>query len=125
MPRAAGHRRPGERRLPGDQARPDPVPAGRVREARDHRLPRELPARDGRHPRAAAAAAAPRASARLLLYGHPGGAHAAGRSSCSSLTAGRDRPARGVRRLARGGDPRAPVAQALRPAAAGLGRWRC
>ena len=44
---AAGNRRAGERRLPGHQARPDPVPAGRVREARHHHLPRQLPARDG------------------------------------------------------------------------------
>ena len=41
---------------PRDQARPGPVPAGRVRQARDHRLPRELPARHGGHPGAPAAA---------------------------------------------------------------------
>ena len=52
------HRRADQRRLPGDRARADPVPAGRVREARDHRLPRQLPARDGRHPRAPAVAPA-------------------------------------------------------------------
>ena len=55
---AAGHRRAGQRRVPRHQGRPDPVPAGGVRQARDHHLPRELPARDGRHPGATAAAAA-------------------------------------------------------------------
>ena len=55
---APRHRGAGERRLPGDQGRADPVPAGGVRQARDHHLPRELPARDGRHPGAAAIAAA-------------------------------------------------------------------
>jgi FtsH-binding integral membrane protein len=42
---AARHRGAGERRLPRHQARPDPVPARGVRKARDHHLPRELPAR--------------------------------------------------------------------------------
>ena len=37
---------------------PDPVPAGGVRQDRDHRLPRELPARHGGRARAAAAAPA-------------------------------------------------------------------
>ena len=43
----ARDRRAGERRVSGDQGRPDPVPARRVRQARHHHLPRELPARDG------------------------------------------------------------------------------
>ena len=76
MPRLPGSRRAGERGVPGDQARADPVPARRVREARHHRLPRELPARDGRHPRAPAAAAAARpAPAAALRDPH-------GRSRC-------------------------------------------
>ena len=72
----ARHRRPGERSLPRDQGRLDPVPAGRVREARDHHLPRELPARDGRHPGAPAAETAALPAPDPAL-GDPGGAHAA------------------------------------------------
>jgi hypothetical protein len=41
----AADRRAGQRRVPRGQGRADPVPAGGVREASDHRLPRELPAR--------------------------------------------------------------------------------
>ena len=67
---AAGGRLAGERRVPGHRGRPDPVPARRVRQARHHRLPRELPARDGRHPRAPAAASAAHA-APALLFGVP------------------------------------------------------
>ena len=45
LPRVPGHRRAGQRRLPGDPHRPARVPAGRVREDRDRHLPRQLPAR--------------------------------------------------------------------------------
>ena len=41
----ARHRLAGQRRLPRRPARPADLPAGRVREDRDHRLPGQLPAR--------------------------------------------------------------------------------
>ena len=50
----------------------------------------------------------------------PGGAHAVGDPRVQAWAAGHD-PARGVRRVAGGRDPRASLAQALRPAAPGLG----
>ena len=82
---AARHRRAGERRLPGREGRPDPVPAGRVRQDRDHRLPRELPARHGGRAgaRAAAAAAVPEAAAAVRRRG---GVRAA-RAGCCSTSA--------------------------------------
>ena len=45
LPRVPGSRRAGQRRVPRRRHRPDPVPARRVREDRDHHLPGELPAR--------------------------------------------------------------------------------
>ena len=45
LPRLPGHRPAGQRRLPRRQARADHVPAGRVRQDRDHHLPGQLPAR--------------------------------------------------------------------------------
>ena len=116
---AAGNRRAGERRVPRDQGRADPVPARGVREARDHHLPRELPARDGRHPRAAAAAAAA-LPAPAPPVGDPGGAHAA-RDRGAGPRAGGIGAARRVPVLVRRRDPGPAVAQALRPAAARLG----
>ena len=120
MPRAAGHRRAGERRVPGDQARADPVPARRVRQDRDHHLPRQLPARHGdvlvRAAAAAAARPAPAAALRaarrssrccamLVLDLGPAGAVLLAVFTASLVAVLRERP----------------VAQALRPAAAGLG----
>ena len=72
---AARHRPAGQRRLPRGQDRPARLPAGRVLEDRDRRLPRELPARaprgvDRRRPARArrhpAAAQAPRPAAGRL-----------------------------------------------------------
>ena len=59
----ARDRGPGQRRLPRDQARPDPVPAGGVRQARGRHLPGLLP---GRHPRRAGPGALPEALAAAL-----------------------------------------------------------
>ncbi len=55
---AAGDRPAGQRRLPRGEDRPDRLPAGRVLEDRDRRLPRQLPARA---PRGADRRRAPRA----------------------------------------------------------------
>ena len=84
LPRLPGHRRAGERRLPGGQDRPDPVPAGGVRQARDHHLPRELPARHGRRAGARAAAAAAAARARCCCSALPAAFVAARERSCST-----------------------------------------
>ena len=85
----ARDRRAGERGVPGHQARADPVPAGRVRQARNHHLPRELPARDRRH--AAAPAAAPAA---LRAPGAAVGAARAGHAAARPRARPRARPGR-------------------------------
>src|SRR5829696_6936240 len=115
----ARYRGAGERSVPRHQDRPDPIPAGGGRKARNHRLPRELPARHGRHPRAAAAEAAALPAPDPALRDSDL-AHAA-RDRHLRPGRGRLRAARGLHAVVRGGAARPAVAEALRPAAARVG----
>ncbi len=119
LPRVPGTRRAGERCVPRGQPRRGPVPAGRVRKARDHHLPRELPQRQPR----GAPAGPDRAPAAQPLDPARGGLPRADRAALPR--ARRDlvgEHPRGPRRGDRScSAPRAPVAQALRAAAARLG----
>ena len=121
MPRLPGHRRAGQRRVPGHQARArsSSSPPSSRSSGSSSSSPATC-ARPGDVLRAAApAAAALRAPAAALRRCR----RSPRCCSCSRLDLGPagSRPAGRLRRLARRGAARAPVAQALRPAAARLG----